>query len=124
MDLSPAHFKYLRARGLNDKSIETSAFRSLLPTEFMLLSPTLAQCESVLEIPFPDIPGYSQYRIFPPLDGMKCWIPPGSPLHVYIPPTVRRQATNPNHDLAIAESAVKALCLTRHGIDAVGLMGV
>src|SRR5215831_12470286 len=121
-DLLPAHFKHLRASGLRPTTIETIGVYSVpVPGE---LSPILAQCESVLAFPYPGQNGYCRYRLFPPQGSMKYFQEPGSPTHLYIPPSVRSVLANPNIAIAVTEGEKKSICLSQFGIPTIGIPGV
>src|SRR5262249_19296078 len=121
-DLLPSHFKHLRASGLRPTTIETIGVYSVpVPGE---LSPILAQCESVLAFPYPGQNGYCRYRLFPPQGSMKYFQEPGSPTHLYIPPSVRSVLANPNIAIAVTEGEKKSICLSQFGIPTIGIPGV
>jgi len=124
MTLSPAHFRVLRTSALNDKSIETMGCYSVPTAEFERLSSSLQPCESLLAFPYPGVENFCRYRLFPPQGSMKYWQPAGSPLHLYILPSVRSILSNPNVEIAITEGEKKAACLTQYGIPTIGIAGV
>src|SRR5215471_10442778 len=49
---------------------------------------------------------------------------PGSPTHLYIPPSVRSVLANPNIAIAVTEGEKKSICLSQFGIPAIGIPGV
>jgi hypothetical protein len=124
MSLSPSHFRDLRRSGLNDQSIKLMGVCSVPPAEIARLSPLLKPCESVLAFPYPGINKFSRYRVFPPIDGLKYWQPPGTASHLYILLSVAEILSNPTIELAITEGEKKAACLTQNGIPSIGVAGI
>jgi putative DNA primase/helicase len=123
MSLAGVHGKFLLRSGLKAETIEALGFYSVPPAEIDRLSPMLKPCESLLAIPYPNVPGFVRYRVFPPLGGMKYWQPPGSGSHLYIPPFTQEALSNPFVDAVIVESEKAAACLAQHLIAAIGIPG-
>jgi len=83
----------------------------------------LKACNHILVIPYPQT-NYSRVRLYPPLDGTKYLQPSGITPSPYILPEVAGIKDRPHKPVIITEGEKKALCLLKHGFNAIGLPGV
>src|SRR5215469_16079534 len=96
-DLIEEHLEDLKRSGLNDNMIRSMGARSIDPREVPGFEDGLyAKVKSVLELPYPNVEGFSRYKPFPSIeweeDGkkkkMKYWQPKDSGNHLYLLPSV------------------------------------
>src|SRR5215470_8915482 len=89
MNLHPDHIGDLKASGLSDETICTMRARSVVPQDVPGFENGLyAKVDSVLELPYPTVNGFSRYKLFPPIeteDGtIRYYQPAATRNHLYI----------------------------------------
>src|SRR5262245_29403761 len=105
LSLHPAHFHDLRkSTGLNNAIIALMGVRSVIPQQVPGFEDGLyAKVESVLEFPYPNVPGFSRYKLFPAIGEIKYYQPKDSGSHLYILPTVAEKLADTSRPLYIIE---------------------
>lgn len=126
MALSTEHLNDLKCSGLNDETIELAGIRSLPPDKISSIVRANGSLRSLMVFPYPGT-DFLRYKLFPPLKlaskdkrPRKYYQPPGSPLHVYVPP-----GFDPGAEvIRITEGEKKALKGSQEGLNVIGLGGI
>ncbi|HXG50996.1 MAG TPA: DUF3631 domain-containing protein [candidate division Zixibacteria bacterium] len=123
------HYADLKISGLDDATIGLMNLRSVVPRDVPGFESGLyARVESVLEFPYPNVPGFSRFKLFPPLETangtIKYFQPPGSDNHLYILPSVLEKISNIKEPLFFVEGEKKAAAAVQAGLNAVGFAGI
>ncbi len=124
MSIALSHLNDLYVSGLSDQTIERMGCRSVPPAEFEKISPALKNVTSMLEFPYPNVPGFSRYRLYPPLDKMKYFQKAGTAPHLYILPIVQIVLADPTVPLLFVEGEKKAGLAVQNMIMAIGIGGI
>lgn len=125
MGLLDEHVADLRRSALDDTFIETMKCRSVQGAEALTaISPILAQCESVLEIPYLMNNGFCRWKLFPQLGDMKYFQLPGTASHIYILPALGEKLFDTATPIYLIEGEKKAAALVQRGRTALGVGGL
>ncbi len=132
--LAPEHYTDLQKSGLFDDTIRDAKIKAVPPDQHnQRLGRNVADISSMYEIPYPNIDGYSRYKVFY-MDGKelgrdgkekgKYQQLKGTPTRPYISQRVLEIAKKPNKPVWICEGEKKCLKLLQHGEHAIGIAGV
>lgn len=128
--LDISHFRDLRKSGLNEEIIEMMGVRSVRPEDIgKLADGGLTGVESVLEFPYPEVNGFSRYKLFPSFKGrnghtIKYLQRKGTGCHLYILAPVRAVLENISAPLRIVEGEKKAAAGVQAGLNCIGIGGL
>ncbi len=129
-ELYPEHLRDLRKSGLRDSTVRMMKLRSLSVDELARrLGRRPVGVRSALEFPYPNLPGFSRFKLFPPAKDRKGHVVKylqgkHSGVHLYIPSPVAQVLKDPSVPLALAEGEKKAAALVQAGVMAIGIGGI
>src|SRR5262249_7965506 len=129
MGLAPEHRADLERSGLSDETIKLMGVKSIIPQEVPGFENGLyAQVESVMEIPYPTVPGFSRYKTFPPLETesgtMRYFQRAATGNHLYILPPVTDILPDLRAPLFFVEGEKKAARAVQEALSAIGFSGI
>jgi hypothetical protein len=131
LNLSPEHRADLQKKsGLTDETITAANIHSIPPCDIQkILGKGYAdKVNSLLAFPYQQN-GFCRYKLFPPIkdkDGhkIKYFQAPGSGVHLYYPPGIENDISDPSIPLSIVEGEKKALKGHQEGIVSTGIGGI
>lgn len=120
--LHPDHIEDLRRSGLTDETIVKAGLYSVAPNDLggITRSPMV---KSALAFPYPLCGGFTRYKLFPPLDGIRYIQPRGTASRLYMP-SLFVESAQTSKTVYIAEGEKKALRACQEGMPCAGIGGV
>jgi hypothetical protein len=119
-DLDPLHTADLKRSGLSDEMI--------LRMNVGSYDIDLPGVQSALEIPYCTVPGFSRYKLFPPLRDngttLKYWQPQGTTPHLYIVPDTLERIADVTQPLYVCEGEKKTARVIQADLTAIGIGGL
>lgn len=125
MNLHPDHLEDLKKSGLTEKTIEESGIYSVRPQDInKKLGKNDSRITSLMAIPYPECKGFERYKPFSDKPYPKKYLQRyESKNHLYIPPSVNGQLSDPTKPLYFTEGEKKTLKMNQEGILVAGVSG-
>jgi putative DNA primase/helicase len=129
MNLHPDHIADLHHSGLTDETVALMGARSVVPQDVSGFENGLYACvDSILELPYPGIDGFSRYKLFPALQTqtgtMRYFQPAGTGNHLYILPPVADILSDFRVTLVFVEGEKKTARAVQEKLNAIGFSGI